>query len=148
MNARRVFLTAALALGLTPLLAAADADESLYKRLGGMPAVNAVVSDLVDRILLDQRVNGWFAHASSSPEATAAYKSMLSDFVCQSVGGPCEYKGRDMVAAHTGRAITGDAFNSVVEDLVASLAKFNVPQKEQDDLLALLGGLKPDIVER
>jgi len=147
MNARRVFLSAALALGLTPLLSAADADKPLFERLGGMPAVEAVVGDLVDRILLDQRVNGWFAHASSSPEATAAYKSTLSDFVCQSVGGPCEYQGRDMAAAHTGRAITGDAFNAVVEDLIASLAKYNVPQQEQDDLLGLLGGLKPDIVQ-
>lgn len=148
MNARRLFLSAVLALGLTPLLTAADADKSLYERLGGKPAVEAVVSDLVDRILLDQRINGWFAHAGSSPEATAAYKSTLTDFVCQNVGGPCEYKGRDMVAAHTGRAITDAAFGAVVEDLIASLEKFNVPQKEQDDLLGLLGGLKPDIVQR
>ena len=148
MNARRIFLSTALALALTPLLPAADADKSLYERLGGKPAVEAVVSDFVDRILLDQRVNGWFAHAASSPEATAAYKSTLTDFVCQSVGGPCEYKGRDMVAAHAGRAVTGPAFDAVVEDLVATLAKFKVPQQEQDDLLALLGGLKPDIVQR
>jgi len=126
MNPRRVFLSAALAIGLTPLLTAADADKSLYERLGGMPAVQAVVGDLVDRILLDQRVNGWFAHAASSPEATAAYKSTLADFVCQS---------------------TGEAFDAVVEDLIASLAKFNVPQQEQDDLLGLLGGLKTDIVQ-
>ena len=147
MNPRRVFLSAALAIGLTPLLTAADADKSLYERLGGMPAVQAVVGDLVDRILLDQRVNGWFAHAASSPEATAAYKSTLADFVCQSTGGPCQYKGRDMVGAHTGRAVTSEAFDAVVEDLIASLAKFNVPQQEQDDLLGLLGGLKTDIVQ-
>ena len=148
MNARTVLLSAALALGLTPLAPAADADNSLYERLGGKPAVEAVVSDLVDRILLDQRVSGWFAHAASTPEATAAYKSTLTDFVCQSVGGPCEYKGRDMAAAHTGRAITNDAFDAVVEDLLATLAKFKVPQQEQDEVLALLGGLKPDIVQR
>ena len=147
MNARRVLLTAALALGLTPLLVAADGDKPLYERLGGKPAVEAVVGDFVNRILLDQRVNGWFAHAASSPEATAAYKSTLTDFVCQSTGGPCEYKGRNMVAAHTGRAVTSEAFDAVVEDLIATLARYNVPQKEQDDLLGLLGGLKSDIVQ-
>lgn len=147
MNARRILLSAMLALGLTPLLTAADADKSLYERLGGKPAVEAVVGDFVDRILLDQRVNGWFAHAASSPEATAAYKSTLTDFVCQSVGGPCQYKGRDMVSAHTGRGVTSDAFDAVVDDLIATLAKFKVPQQEQDDLLGLLGGLKPDIIQ-
>lgn len=107
-----------------------------------------MVGDLVDRILHDQRVNGWFAHAASSPEATAAYKSTLTDFVCQSAGGPCEYKGRGMAAAHAGRAVSSDAFNAVVEDLIATLAKFNVPQQEQDDLLSLLGGPKADIVQQ
>lgn len=148
MNVRRVLLSATLALSLTPLLTAADADKALYERLGGKPAVDAVVSDLVDRILLDERVRGWFAHAASSPEATAAYKATLTDFVCQSTGGPCQYKGRDMASAHTGRGVTSDAFNAVVDDLIATLAKFKVPQKEQDDLLALLGGLKPDIVQQ
>jgi hemoglobin len=148
MNLRRVFLPAVLAIGLTPLLTAADSGKTLYERLGGKPAVEAVVADLVERILHDQRVSGWFAHAASSPEATAAYKATLTDFVCQSAGGPCEYKGRDMAAAHTGRAITSEAFNAVVEDLVATLAKFKVPQQEQDELLGLLGGMKADIVQR
>jgi len=112
-----------------------------------MPAVKAAAGDLVDRILLDQRINGWFAHAASSPEATAAYKSTLADFVCQSTGGPCQYKGRDMATAHAGRAVTSDAFSAVVDNLIASLTKFEVPQQEQDDLLGLLGGLKPDIVQ-
>ncbi len=148
MNIRRVLLAATLALSLTPLLAAADADKPLYERLGGKPAVTAVVSDFVDRILLDERVRGWFAHAASSPEATAAYKATLTDFVCQSTGGPCQYKGQDMVAAHAGRGVTSDAFNAVVDDLIETLAKFEVSQKEQDDLLALLGGLKSDIVQQ
>jgi len=141
-------MAAVVAIGLAPLLAAADAEKSLYDRLGGKPAVQAVASDLVDRILLDRRVSPWFAHAASSPENTAAYKAKLTDFLCQSTGGPCQYTGRDMAAAHKGRGVTVDAFNAVVEDLLAVLAKFKVPQKEQDDVLRLLGGLKPAIVQQ
>src|ERR1043165_1530984 len=90
---------------------AATQNKSLYERLGGQPAVQAVVSGLVDRILADTRVNTWFAHASSTPENTAAYKAKLTDFFCQSVGGPCKYTGPDMVTVHKGRGVTNEAFN-------------------------------------
>jgi hemoglobin len=85
----------------------AKTEKSLYDRLGGQPAIDAVTNGLVTRILADGRVNKWFAHASSSPENTAAYKAKLSAFICQNVGGPCKYTGRDMTAAHKGRNIAG-----------------------------------------
>jgi hemoglobin len=129
-------------------LGAAEPDKSLYERLGGMPAVRAVVGDLVDRILADERVNKWFAHAASSPENTNAYKATLTNFVCQNVGGPCKYTGPDMTATHKGRGVTSDAFNAVVQDLVASLEKFKVPEKEKNELLAILGPLKTSIVTK
>src|SRR5215813_12351782 len=146
MTTRNLILTTVAAFGLVSAGRAADVEKPLYERLGGKPAIQAVAGDLVDRILRDGRVNKWFAHAASSPENTAMYKSKLSDFLCQSLGGPCKYTGMDMVAAHKGRGITADAFNAVVEDLIASLDKFKVPQKEKTDLLRVLGGLKPAIV--
>ena len=109
--------------------------------------MKAVAGDLLDRIFGDQLINSWFAHAASSREATAAYKSTLADLVCQNTGGPSQYKGRDVAPAHTGRAVTSDAFGAVVDNLIVSVAKVEVPQHEQDDLLGLLGGLKADIVQ-
>jgi hemoglobin len=129
-------------------LTAAEPDKSLYERLGGMPAVTAVVGDLVDRILVDNRVNKWFAHAASSPENTHAYKATLTNFVCQNVGGPCKYTGPDMSVVHKGRGVTSEAFDAVVQDLIASLEKFKVPEKEKHDLLAILGPLKSSIVQK
>ena len=120
---------------------------SLYQRLGGMPAINAVVDDLVTRILADGRVNQWFAHAASDPDEARAYKQKLADFICQATGGRCEYTGRDMMAAHKGRGVTADAFQAVVEDLVATLDKLNVPEKEKSQLLGLLAPLKSAIVQ-
>jgi hemoglobin len=128
--------------------AAAAADGSLYERLGGQPAVRAVTDGLVDRIVLDTRVNKWFAHAASSPENTAAYKAKLYDFVCQATGGPCQYAGRDMVAVHKGRAVTSEAFDAVVQDLLAVLDTLKVPEKEKGQLLGILGPLKASIVQK
>jgi hemoglobin len=128
-------------------LTAAGQDATLYDRLGGKPAVTAVASGLVDRILKDSRVNAWFARAAASPENTAAYKAKLYDFVCQATGGPCKYTGQDMVTAHRGRKVTSAAFDAVVEDLVAVLDSLRVPAKEKSELLGLLGPLKSSIVQ-
>jgi hemoglobin len=148
MYVRNILLTAIAAIGLTSSLRAADIEKSLYERLGGKPAIQAVAGDLVDRILLDDRVNKWFAHAASSPENTAAYKAKLADFLCQGLGGPCQYTGHDMEAAHKGRGVTSDAFNAVVQDLIATLDKFKVPEKEKGELLKILASLKPVIVTK
>ena len=43
--------------------------------------------------------------------------------------------------------ISSADFNALVEDLVAALDGLEVPEKEQDELLALLSPMKPDIVE-
>ena len=39
-------------------------------------------------------------------------------------------------------------FNALVEDLVKTLNKFNVPAKEQSELLGVLGPMKPQIVNQ
>src|SRR4051812_11024445 len=88
--------------GFVPKAHAADAQKPLYERLGGQPAIDAVANGLVDRILKDNRVNHWFAHAATSPENTAAYKAKLASFLCVGLGGPCKYSGLDMMAAHRG----------------------------------------------
>jgi hemoglobin len=129
-------------------LRAADKEKTLYERLGGQPAIQAVSSELVDSILADSRVNKWFAHAAASPENAAAYKAKLAEFLCQGTQGPCKYQGLDMTAAHRGRAVTSEAFNAVVEDLVAVLAKLRVPAKEKTEVLELLAPLKTVIVQK
>jgi len=143
----RSILAAGVAASIMCGMAAGESRASLYERLGGMPAIRAVVDDFVSRILADNRVNGWFAHAASSPEAAAAYKSKLADFLCQGTGGPCHYTGADIATAHKGRGVTEEAFTAVVEDLTATLDKFHVPEKEKADLLSILAPMKPVIVQ-
>ena len=56
------------------------------------------------------------------------------------------YKGKTMLESHKGMNITTAEFNALVGDLVAALDKFKVPQKEKDELLAILGPMSTDIV--
>ena len=44
--------------------------------------------------------------------------------------------------------VTDAHFNALVEDLVKSLDKFKVAEREKNELLRLLGPMKSDIVMR
>ena len=43
--------------------------------------------------------------------------------------------------------VTAGEFDALVEDLVATVNQFGVPQAEQSELLGILGPLRADIVE-
>lgn len=117
--------------------------KSLYDRLGGKPAITAVVDDFIGNVAGDTRINKRFATAD-----IPRLKAMLVNQICQASGGPCTYTGASMKDAHKGMKITDAEFNALVEDLVKSLDKFKVGAQEKNDLLGALGGMKPDIVNQ
>lgn len=121
---------------------AGKATASLYDRLGGKPAITAVIDEFVGNVAKDQRINGRFA-TTDIPKL----KGHLVDQVCGATGGPCTYTGRDMKTTHAGMRITNADFTAMVEDLVTALNTLQVPQAEQKELLGLLGSMKSDIVE-
>jgi hemoglobin len=116
--------------------------KSLFDRLGGMQAVSLVVEDFAGNVLNDPRINKKFA--KSDP---ARLLANLKDFVCFATGGPCRYNGLSMKESHKNMGTTAGEFQALVEDLIKTLNKFNVPAAEQKELLSALGGLKGDIVE-
>jgi len=117
--------------------------KSLYDRLGGKPAITAVVDDFIGNVAGDTRINKRFATAD-----IPRLKTMLVNQICQASGGPCTYTGASMKDAHKGMKITEAEFNALVEDLVKSLDKFKVGAQEKNDLLGALGGMKGDIVNQ
>jgi hemoglobin len=134
-----------VAIGVTALVVAGCvgfwAKASLYERLGGLPYIQIVVDDFVANVAADDRINKRFEKTN-----ILVLKKHLIDQICQATGGPCKYTGRDMKTAHTGMKITEAEWNATVEDLVKTLDKYKVPEQEKNDLLALLGSLKADIV--
>jgi hemoglobin len=117
------------------------AASSLYERLGKKEAITAVVDDFVGRVANDGRINGKFANAN-----IPHLKAMLVEQICAASGGPCIYMGRDMKTTHAGMAITNEQFDALVGDLVTTLNKFNVPEREKRELLGTLGPMRKDIV--
>jgi hemoglobin len=144
--ARKFFAAGALIAGLA--LSACTSHEvptqnaSLYDRLGGKPAIEAVVNQFIQNVAADDRINAFFANVDAND-----LSAKLVDQICQASGGPCTYTGRDMKTAHEGMGVKEEHFNALVEDLIAALDQFNVPEREKNELLGALGPMKGDIVE-
>jgi hemoglobin len=115
-------------------------DQTLYQRLGGRPAIDAVVADAIGNISVDARINRRFVGVGSE------LNKNLADLLCERSGGPCIYTGLDMSAAHEGMKIRDDEFDALVEDMVKSLDKFKVPAREKSELMVILGKMKNAIV--
>lgn len=127
--------------GTGPATTKTPAAKSLYDRLGGLPAITAVVDEFVNRTTTDARIKDRFFNTDATN-----LKKLLTEFVCMATGGPCKYTGRDMESSHAGMDLVDDEFNALVEDLVGALDKFKVPEKEKGELLGALGPLKPQMV--
>lgn len=116
--------------------------KSLYDRLGGVDAIKAVVKDFVEeRVAKDNRINARFMNTD-----IPKLEGLLTDQICAATGGPCTYTGRSMKETHAGMHITEAEFTALVEDLEASLEKFNVGKAEQDELIGALAKMHDDIV--
>jgi hemoglobin len=116
-------------------------EKSLYERLGGQPAITAVIDEFVARTTTDDKIKDRFFNVDA-----ANLKKLLVEFVCMATGGGCQYEGRDMAVTHGGMELTDDEFNALAGDLVGALDKFKVPEKEKGELLAPIAALKPQIV--
>jgi hemoglobin len=122
--------------------------RSLYDRLGGTTAIASVVDGFVANVAADTRINKFFTRVAKDTAAMRQFKQKLVDQVCQGSGGPCTYTGKDMKTAHQGMGLTNADFDALVEDLVKALDAAGVQQKEKDDLLAILGPMRGDIVTK
>lgn len=121
-----------------------ETKKTLYERLGGYDAVTAVVSEFANRLFADEKLSAFFGGWNA--EKQGRFKQLNVLLVCNATGGPCTYIGRTMPASHQGMGINDAKFDQVAGHLVATLDKFKVPKTEKDELLAIIGGLRPEIV--
>ncbi len=121
-------------------------EKSLYERLGGYEAISAVANDFASKLFTDPQVGSFFKGMGTDTRKSFIQKN--TNLICNVTGGPCKIISRPARTVHTGLGITEAEFNIVVNHLVDTLDKFKVPAKEKQELLAIIGTLKPDIVGR
>ena len=125
----------------------AAATKSLYDRLGGVYSIASVVDVFIEKLLVNDVLNANPAIKAARDRVPAAgLKYHVTALVCQVTGGPCQYVGRSMKDAHVHLNITEKEWDVMVADFVATLNEFKVPKQEQDELLAIVGTTKGDIV--
>jgi hemoglobin len=139
-------ISLATLLGMSTSVPAQQSGKSLYQRLGGYDAIAAVVDNFIGRLASDQMFTKFFG--GFSIDSRKKLRQHLVDQVCQATGGPCIYTGRTMKDSHAGLGITEKEWDAGAKHLVASLDHFKVPQKERDEVMAIVATLKKDIVEK
>ena len=76
----------------------------------------------------------------------AAVKHAVATVFIEGTGGPSVYEGKDMLSAHRGMNIDDAEFVAVLDDAMAALDKHGIGQREKEEALFILYGLKADVV--
>ncbi len=120
--------------------------KTLYEKLGGYDAIAAVVDGLMVRLIEDPRLGRYFAgHGDDSKKRL---RQLQKELICQSMGGPCLYLGRDMSTVHKGLGIDGTDWQKTITHLVGVLDSLKVPDELQKEILTMMNDIKSDIVEK
>ncbi|MDG4865811.1 group 1 truncated hemoglobin [Streptomyces sp. T-3] len=114
---------------------------SIFERIGGEPAVAAVVDVFYQRVLADEQLARYFVDSNF-----AALKAHQRSFIAHALGATTPYGGRAMGEAHAELAITAPDFDRVVGHLAVALADSGVDQATIADIALALVPLKDAIV--
>jgi hemoglobin len=120
-------------------------ERSLYQRLGGYDAIMAATQDLLDRLFADPQLGIYWK--GKGEDGKKRDVQLIANYMVSAAGGPMYYTGRDMKLAHRGLGITGGEWEVFMQHARATLRKFEVPQREADEVLSFFSSLKGDVLE-
>ena len=113
---------------------------SAYERIGGEPALRAIIDDFVDRMFDDVMIGFFFRDASRE-----RIKEMEFQHAAEHLGADIEYGGRPLRAAHAKHRIMGGQFERRKKILADTLAAHGVPPEVIDGWLAHVESLRGEI---
>lgn len=156
MPAQRVFLKRfglvfAFVLGMLwigmPTIAQEKPKPSLYDRLGGVYPIATVVDTFIELLFVNNVLNANPAIKEARDRVPkAGLKHQVTALVCQASGGPCKYTGRSMKESHAQLYITEREWQAMLDDFRRTLNNYQVPEREQKELIAIVESTKKDIV--
>ncbi len=142
-------LFAAVLIGIAGSLVSVSAEEkkvdpkSIYARLGGQPAIDAVVDKFYVKVLADEKVNFFFEDVNMKVQ-----KKKQKAFLSAVFGGPVPWEGKDMREAHKNLDLKEADFGAIAGHLLATLKELNVDQALIDEIMALVGSTKDDVLNK
>lgn len=122
-------------------------EQSLYERLGGVKPIALVVDDFINRLVSNDMLNANPKIKEGRAHSPDPYlKFHVTNMVCQAAGGPCKYTGLSMKDSHHHLNLTEAEWQVMLTELKKSLEKFQVPAREQQELITIVESTKKDIV--
>ena len=123
-----------------------EPELSAFERVGGAPAVKAVVDRFYERVLADNDLSEYFA--SMDAAGMTQLKRHQAAMISQVLGGPREYTGRDLADAHRALDISALHYRRVSHLLVGTLWEYDVPEDIIFDVSELLSSLQGAIATK
>jgi chemotaxis signal transduction protein/truncated hemoglobin YjbI len=119
--------------------------DPLFERIGGAVAVEAAVDLFYEKVMSDESLVGFFEGVDMSRQ-----RKMLNDFMSMALGGPNQYGGKALRAAHARlvneQGLGNEHFDAVAGHLEATLRDLTVPDDIITEALTTVGGTRGDVL--
>ncbi len=117
--------------------------SSLYEKIGGEAAVDAAVDVFYRKVLADDRISHFFDDIDMDRQ-----RVKQKAFLTFAFGGPANYSGKDMRAAHARMNLTEADFTAVMENLGGTLKELGVPDELIAEAAAIATSVKGDVLNQ
>jgi hemoglobin len=121
-------------------------NATLFVRLGGEAGIGAFTDDFLGRATNDPMIVPFFR--GLTPADLQRIRQHVYELLCSATGGPCKYSGKDMKTTHKDMEINNDIWNAFTGHLNETVTRFNIQDRERNELVVIVASLKPDIVNR
>ena len=122
-------------------------EESLYERVGGEAAITAAVEIFYNKVLADPVTRPFFEGLDMQRQI-----SKQMSFLSRAFGGPAEYQGRDLAAAHADLVRDsglGDVhFDAVARHLESTLLELGLARPLVDEVLTVVESTRDQVLGR
>lgn len=136
-------LLSLLSTALLLLACSQTPQPSLYQQLGEEAGITAISDHLLYRIEHDPLIVDHFRDTD-----IPRFRHLLIEQLCELSGGPCVYSGATMEESHTGLNLKTRDFDRLVNHLISAMQQQGIPYGAQNQLLALLAPMYPEVIGR
>jgi len=120
--------------------------DSLYKRLGGAPAIKAAVDVFYGKVLADDRIRHFFDGVDMERQ-----RAKQRGFLTMVTGGPNGYTGQNMRDGHrhlVAQGLDDSHVDAVIELLGATLKELGVSDADILGVATLANSVRDDVLDR
>ncbi|MCG8537338.1 MAG: group 1 truncated hemoglobin [Pseudomonadales bacterium] len=121
--------------------------STLFEQIGGEAAVDAAVDLFYKKVLADERIKHFFEGVDMEKQ-----HRMQKGFLTFAFGGPNNYSGKGMAAAHrklvAEKGLDDSHFDAVMEDLGATLKELGVPDNLIGEAAAIAESVRGPVLGR